>query len=148
MSSVRRQALIDAPLESIWELVGDPSRHPEWWPRVIEVKGQRFEEGDEYVQVTKSPTGQVETKFVIDRRSDLREIRMHCALSQTYADWVLTSAQGATFVDLELGMAPQKLSDRVFDATVGPMYFRRWAEQSLDGLRTAVSARPRQPAES
>jgi uncharacterized protein YndB with AHSA1/START domain len=143
MSSVRRQALIDAPLESIWELVGDPSRHPEWWPRVIEVKGQRFEEGDEYVQVTRAPGGRAETKFVIEQRDELREIRMRCELTNTYADWVLTSAQGGTFVDLELGMQPNKLSRRLFDAALGPTYFRRWAEQSLDGLRSAV-----EPAEA
>src|SRR6188472_64568 len=120
MSSVRRQALIDAPLESIWELVGDPTRHPQWWPRVIEVKGQRFEEGDEYVQVTRGAIGRAETKFVVEQRDELREIRMRCELTNTYADWVLTSAQGGTFVDLELGMQPHRLSDRVFDATVGP----------------------------
>jgi uncharacterized protein YndB with AHSA1/START domain len=148
MSSVRRQALIEAPVESIWELVGNPARHPEWWPRVIEVKGQRFERGDEYAQVTKAATGRIETRFVIERREDLREIRLHCTHTHAYADWVLTSAQGGTFVDLEMGMQPGKLTDRVFDATLGSMYFRRWAEQSLDGLRTAVSAHLRRPAES
>jgi hypothetical protein len=138
MSSVHRQALIDAPLESIWELVGNPARHPEWWPRVIEVKGERFEGGDEYAQITKSGTRRIETRFVVERREELREIRLHCMHTHAYADWVLTSAQGGTFVDLELGMQPEKLKDRVFDATIGSIYFRRWAEQSLDGLRSAV----------
>jgi uncharacterized protein YndB with AHSA1/START domain len=35
MSGWRRQAVIDAPIEVVWELVGDPNRHPEWFPRVI-----------------------------------------------------------------------------------------------------------------
>ena len=139
MSSVRRQALIEAPVESIWALIGNPERHPQWWPRVIEVRGQRFEPGDQYVQVTRGAFGSAETKFLIERREEnLHAIRMQCQLTHTYAEWVLTSAQGGTFVDLELGMQPQKLPYRVFDATMGPMYFRRWAEQSLDGLRTAV----------
>src|SRR5262245_18460850 len=48
MSAYRQQALLDAPLEEVWPLVGTPARHPEWWPRVIEVRGERFEQGDEY----------------------------------------------------------------------------------------------------
>jgi uncharacterized protein YndB with AHSA1/START domain len=33
MSEVHEQALIDAPVASVWELVGDPRRYPEWLPR-------------------------------------------------------------------------------------------------------------------
>ena len=52
MSVCRNQALIHASPEKVWDLVGDPQRHPEWWPRVIEVHGERFDEGDNYAQVT------------------------------------------------------------------------------------------------
>ena len=57
MSVARRQALINAPPSKIWELVGDPRHHPEWWPRVVEVRGERFDEGDNYAQVTREPNG-------------------------------------------------------------------------------------------
>src|SRR3954453_2750631 len=72
MSAHRHQAHLEAPLEAVWELIGlpahlhqahweappegggeliaPPRRYPEWWPRVIEVRGERFEEGDEYAQ--------------------------------------------------------------------------------------------------
>jgi hypothetical protein len=60
MSSHRQQAHLNAPLEVVWGLVGTPGRYPEWWPRVIEVRGERFEEGDEYAQVTKNPIGRSE----------------------------------------------------------------------------------------
>jgi uncharacterized protein YndB with AHSA1/START domain len=143
MSAHRRQALLDAPVELIWELVGNPIRHPEWWPRVIEVQGQRFEEGDDYVQVSRSAVGKVETKFRVERLDELREIRMRCLQSGTYAHWLLTGAQGGTFVELELGMQPEGLSNRVFDKTAGRLYFRRWAEQSLDALRESVAGRER-----
>jgi hypothetical protein len=53
MSAYRRQAHLDASLEVVWGFVGTPSRYPEWWPRVVEVRGERFEEGDEYAQVTR-----------------------------------------------------------------------------------------------
>jgi hypothetical protein len=139
MSAYRQQAHLDAPLDAIWALVGSPSRYPEWWPRVIEVRGQRFEEGDEYVQVTQSPNGQVETNFLVERRDDLREIRMSCGLTGTYAHWSLTEAQGGTFVDLEIGMQPKRLGPRLFDATMGRRYFRGWGEESLRALQEAAA---------
>jgi len=139
MSAHLRQEHFDAPVEAVWELVGTPSRHPEWWPRVIEVRGQRFEEGDEYAQVTKDPTGgKSETNFLLERRTDLREIRMTCQLTGMYANWLLTAAQGGTFVEVEIGMQPRRLGDRVFDRTLGQSYFRRWTSDSLDGLRAAL----------
>jgi hypothetical protein len=138
MSAHRRQAQLDAPVELIWDLVGNPARHPEWWPRVIEVSGERFEEGDEYVQVTRGPLGRGTTRFLVERRDDLREIRMRCQQSGTYADWLLTGARGGTFVELELGMQPLAVTYRVFDGTAGRLFFRRWAEESLKGLREAV----------
>ena len=140
MSAQRQHAHLDAPLEVVWGLVGTPSRYPEWWPRVIEVRGERFEEGDEYVQVTKDPVGTAaETNFLLDRRDDLREIRMSCQLTGMYAHWQLTPAQGGTFVELEMGIQARRVGDRLFDLAAGRVYFRRWANQSLDGLRDAAS---------
>ena len=140
MSAHRQHAHLDAPLEVVWGLVGTPSRYPEWWPRVIEVRGERFEEGDEYVQVTKDPVGTAaETNFLLDRRDDLREMRMSCQLTGMYAHWQLTPAQGGTFVELEMGIQARRVGDRLFDLAAGRVYFRRWANQSLDGLRDAAS---------
>lgn len=140
MSVHRQQAHLDAAVEDVWSLVGVPSRYPEWWPRVVEVRGERFEEGDEYVQVTHDPTGNAESNFLVERARDLREIRMSCQLTGTYAHWWLTPAHGGTFVELEMGMQPRRLGDRLFDATVGKRYFRRWSEQSLDALGDAARA--------
>jgi hypothetical protein len=67
---------------------------------------------------------------------------MSCQLTGTYAEWLLTPAQGGTFVELEMGMEPRRVSDRVFDRVAGKPYFRRWANQSLDGLRDAVAGLP------
>jgi len=146
MSAYRHQAHLDVPLDAVWKLVATPNRYPEWWPRVIEVRGERFEEGDEWVQVTQSPSGKIETHMLLERREDLRGIRMRCELTGTYADWLLTSAQGGTFVELELGMQPARASDRLFDLTLGRSYFRRWTKDSLAGLevasRSVVSAAP------
>jgi uncharacterized protein YndB with AHSA1/START domain len=147
MSTYRQHAHLDVPVEDVWSLVGVPNRYPEWWPRVVEVQGERFEEGDEYVQVTRKSTGNVKSNFLIERARDLQEIRMSCQLTGTYAHWSLTPAQGGTFVELEMGMDPRHLGNRLFDLTMGRRYFRRWAEQSLDALRN-VARRQREGAPS
>jgi len=144
MSSHRQQAQLDAPLHEVWALIGNPERYPEWWPRVIEVRGERFEEGEEYVQITRDPLGRVESSFLLERQDELREIRMSCQLTGAYAHWLVTESQGGTFVDLEMGMQPKRVPDRLFDATVGRRYFRGWSEQSLEGLRDATQ-RAREP---
>jgi Polyketide cyclase / dehydrase and lipid transport len=140
MSACKRQALIEAPVDSIWDLIGDPRRHPEWWPRIIEIDGQRFDQGDEYVQVTRGAMGSGESRWLVEEKDDLREIHLRCQLTGTYARWHLTGAQGGTFVDLEMGMQPTGLSYKIFDSTVGPRFFRRWADQSLDALGEACVA--------
>jgi Polyketide cyclase / dehydrase and lipid transport len=67
MSVCRSQALVHAPPGRIWELVGDPRRHPEWWPRVVEVRGERFDEGSNYAQITREPRGRVQTTMSVER---------------------------------------------------------------------------------
>ena len=129
-------------MEDVWQLVGDPRRHPEWFPRVVEVNGERFEEGEEYAQVTREPNGKLDkTDFMIERLDNLREIRFACQKTGMYAHWMLTDAQGDTFVDVEMGMQPKKVGYRVFDAVAGRRYFTRWLDQSLDALRR-VTGKP------
>ncbi len=141
MATSRSQALINAPPSRVWDLVGDPRRHPEWWPRVIEVSGERFAEGDNYGQVTRDLTGEVTTMMCIERLEDLREIQMRCAKTGMFARWRLTEARGDTFIDAEFGMEPTGAAGRVFDATLGRLYFRRWLEQSLKALEAAAVRR-------
>jgi uncharacterized protein YndB with AHSA1/START domain len=141
MSNWAQQAVIDAPAAEVWRLVGDPRRYPEWWPRILEVRGERFEEGSEFVQVTRVPLGREETTFRIDRMEELREVRMHCTKSGTFAHWRLTDAQGGTFVEIRTGMEPFKASDRLFDLTLGRAFFRRWTADSLEALRQTLRAR-------
>ena len=66
---------------------------------------------------------------------------MSCSLTGTFAHWKLTSAQDGTFVELEMGMQPKGLRYRVFDATLGRSYFRKWSEESLNALRETAVAR-------
>ena len=75
---------------------------------------------------------------MIERMDDMREIRLVCQATGMYAHWLLTDAQGGTFVDVEMGMQPRTVGSRFFDTVIGRMYFRRWLEQSLDALRGAA----------
>lgn len=139
MSGVREQMLIDAPVSTVWSLVGDPRRYPEWLPRVFEVQGERFEEGAEFVQVSQQPMlGREEAHFLIDRMEELREIHMHCTISGMFVHWQLTDAQGGTFLDAEFGMDPLRRRDRLIDATIGRPFFRRWLAEATDGLKRAA----------
>jgi hypothetical protein len=108
---------------------------------VVEVRGEEFDEGSNYAQVTREPTGRIETTMRVERLDDVREIHMRCTNTGTYTRWLLTEAQGSTFVDVEFGMDPIGISYRVLDATLGRLYFRRWLEQSLAALQE-VAARP------
>jgi uncharacterized protein YndB with AHSA1/START domain len=140
MSSWRRQALIDAPVGTVWELVGDPNRHPEWFPMVLEVSGLgAIEENATYRQVSRGVGGKMETTFAIEEIEDMRRIAMRCTDTGTYTRWWLTEARGATFADIEMGFEPNSLLVRVVDVTVGKRYCRRWTEQALDGLDAAIA---------
>lgn len=142
MSEVHEQALLDAPVSTVWGLVGDPRRYPEWLPRVLEINGERFEEGTEFVQVSRHPlTGRSEAHFLIDRVDELRQIRMHCTVSGMFVHWQLTEAQGGTFVDAEFGMDPLRHRDRVIDAAVGQRFFRRWLLEAVESLERASERR-------
>ena len=130
--------MINAPPSRIWELVGDPHRHPEWWPRVIEVRGEHFEQGADYAQVTRTLTGEIETMMSVEQLEDLHVIHMRCRNTGTYARWMLTEARGDTFVDVEFGMDPVGTVNRAFDATLGRLYVRRWLHESVSALEAAA----------
>ena len=142
MSKVHEQALLDAPVPTVWELVSNPRRYPEWFPRVLEIEGERFEEGAAFVQVARHRVvGREEAHFLIDRVDDLREIHMHCTLSGMFVHWQLTDAQGGTFVNAAFGMDPIRRRDRMIDFAVGRPFFRRWLNEAVDGLKQAAQER-------
>jgi ribosome-associated toxin RatA of RatAB toxin-antitoxin module len=142
MSEVHEQAVVAAPISTVWELVGDPSRYPEWLPRVFEIQGHRFEEGAEFIQVSHQPLiGRDEAHFLVDRLDELREIRMHCTVSGMFAHWQLTEARGDTFVHAVFGMDPLRRRDRLIDATMGRRFFSRWLSEAMESLKAAAGER-------
>ena len=53
----RQQVLIEAPVEVVWRLVGDPNRHSEWWPTVVDSECEQLEQGCRYHGVVLNPRG-------------------------------------------------------------------------------------------
>jgi uncharacterized protein YndB with AHSA1/START domain len=143
MSAYRAQAHFDAPLEDVWALVGNPASYPDWWPVAVEIRGETFEVGDVYTQVVGIAGRRLEYSRVIDRREEFKELRWHCPTTGGFQHWLLTSAQGGTFVDMEMGIKdPEEARFGLFDKTVGRWFIKHWAEQAIDGLRRTLTARP------
>jgi hypothetical protein len=141
MSCARQQALIEASPEAVWDLLGDPRRHPEWWPRVLETHVDEIAPGCTYRQITKGPVGTLDTEISLDRLESCREVLIRCLDTGTYNRWLLTEAGGGTFVDAEFGMDPKALGNRIFDTIAGRRYFRSWLANSIEALGDAAAPR-------
>ena len=141
MSLARQQAFIDAPVSAVWDLLADVDRHPEWWPRVVEVECDGLEAGCTYRQVTQTPFGKDEMNLRIEDRDDPRRLYVRCLNTGTFIRFDLTEAQGGTFADGEMGMDPQRAQMKVFDAVVGKRYFKSWLGQTMEALDAVAKER-------
>ena len=135
MSLYRAQAHLEAPLEDVWALVGNPATYPEWWPAAVEIRGETFEVGDVFTQVLGVARRRLEYIRLIDRRDEFKELKWRCPTTGGFQHWHLTEARGGTFVDMEMGLNPPALRYELYDKTVGRWFTKRWAEQAVDGLR-------------
>jgi hypothetical protein len=137
----RQQAFIEAPIPVVWELIADIHNHPEWWPRVVDVECEGLDEGCTYREVVQTPFGKDEMNLLIEDRNEPRSLHVRCLNTGTFVRFDLTSAQGGTFADGEMGMDPGGLSYRVFDRVMGRRYFSSWLEQTMEALEKAAKAR-------
>ena len=140
MTAYRAQAHLDASLDDVWALVGNPATYPEWWPVAVEIRGQTFEVGDAFTQVMGIAGRRLEYSRVIDGREELKELSWHCPTTGGFQHWLLTDAQGGTFVDMEMGIHPPTLRYRLFNRTVGRRFIKQWADDAIDGLRRALTS--------
>ena len=146
MSDCRRQAHIDAPIQVVWDLIADIERHEEWWPRVVELECEELGEGCTYRQVIRTPFGNDEMKLRIEALDECEQFRIRCVDTGTFVNFALTEAQDGTFIDGRMGMDPEGLASRVFDAVAGRIYFRNWLAESLDAMGNAAEQRAKAPA--
>ena len=142
MASCRQNALIEAPVESVWELLSDPSRGPDWDPEVLKVTWApaKIETGSTFEMSGRGPLGmKATTTFKVEELEDMHEIRMRCQKSGFYVHWLLTPAQGSTFTQLELGVEPLPgLQARAMGAIHTRGYLRRTADLTLEALNKAL----------
>ena len=125
----------------VWNLVGDPNRHAQWWPTVVDSECDQLEQGCRYRAVVKDPRGKQEQhEFVVERLDDCHEVLIRCMDIGTYTRFLLTGARGGTFVDAEFGIEPQKLGMHVMSVVAGRRVLRRWLEQSIDALEAAATS--------
>jgi hypothetical protein len=136
------QAHIDAPLETVWQLLGDPNRHPEWWPTMLEVECAALEEGCRYRGVMKGPFGQEEHELLLERLDGCREVSIQCEGTGVYTRFLLTEARGGVFVEACFGARANSIGMKVFAVLAGRRYLRGWLERSLDGLKSAAERAP------
>jgi hypothetical protein len=140
MWSAKRQAMIDAPVASVWALVGDPASYDEWWPRIVRVDADEFVPGCEYRHVVKGLFGRTEEHTVaVEELDDCHVIQVRCVEPGITLRWVLTEARGSTFVEAEFGVEIDSVGMRVVGALVGKRFMRRWVEDSLDALDGAAT---------
>jgi uncharacterized protein YndB with AHSA1/START domain len=144
VSEARREAFIDAPIGVVWDLIRDIKRHPEWWPRVVEIGGDAFEQGSRYRQVTKKLVGHDETELEVEELENLDHLAIRCLDTGTFVSFLLTEAQGGTFLESRMGMDPKGATNKVFDALAGPRYFRNWLQNTVEALDAAARERARE----
>ena len=138
----RQQAVIEAPVAAVWELVGNPARYPEWAADVVSVTGLAEVATGETLELTQRMPlfGNDTTTFEVEKLEDMREIGLRCQFSGYYSHWLLTEAQESTFLEVEIGVEPTAPQFRLYFGALGKRYFRRLAEGSIEGVRRAVGA--------
>jgi uncharacterized protein YndB with AHSA1/START domain len=128
--SSTQQTFIEAPVERVWELVGDPNRHPEWWPEMLEIECADLKEGCRYRGVVKGPFGAAAHDLVVDRFEDCREVSIFCDGTGVTTRFVLTDAQGGTFVEGCFTIEPNSIGMKVLGAVTGRRFMHSWLESS------------------
>lgn len=98
MPTARRSRIIAAPVEELWEVIGDPHHLPRWWPRVTRVEDV---EGDAFTEVMRTAKGSVvRADFqLVQTDEQARSLKWEQRLAGTPFGRLLSSA--VTSVSLE-----------------------------------------------
>jgi len=151
--SARRSRTIAAPLQELWELIGDPHHLPRWWPRVDRVEDVDVAEGafTEVMRTAKGKTVRADFRLLEsdERRHTLAweqqlegtpferllsEARTHVSLEPAEAEGAGVSASAqATRVTIELHQRLAGFFPR-FGGFMVKGAAARTIEEALDGL--------------
>jgi hypothetical protein len=137
--SCTQQVHIEAPVETVWELLGDPNRHPAWWPEWVAAECPDPSEGCRYRGVVKNALGRpAEHELVIESLDGCREVTIYCEGTSVFTRFLLTEAREGTFVEGSFGFRSDGRGNRVLAALAGKRVLRSWLQRSLTALRTAA----------
>ncbi len=140
--SSTQQAFIEASPETVWELVGDPNRHPDWWPGIVEVECADLREGCRYREVVKGFFRPQEHDIVIERLDTCQEVCISCQDTGVTTRFILTGAQDGTFVEGHFSIEPTTVGTKVVTAVTGRRFMRSWLERSLENLKHVAERAP------
>ena len=140
--SSTQQTHIEAPVERVWELVGDPNRHAGWWPDVIEAEAADIKQGCRYRGVVKGLFGTTERELLLEQLEECREVSIYCEGTGITTRFVLTEAQGGTFVEGNFGIEPHSAGMKVFSALAGRRIMSSWLQSSLENLKATAERAP------
>ena len=79
---------------------------------------------------------------MIERLDDCREVSIFCDGTGVTTRFVLTDAQGGTFVEGYFSIEPNSIGTTVVAAVAGRRFMRSWLEQSLANLKQAAEQAP------
>ena len=132
----RQQTYIQASPAAIWQLVGDPNRHPDWWPDVLEVECADIRQGCRYRGVVKGFFGSSEEhELLLERLDDCQEVSIFCDGTGVTTRFAITEAQGGTFVEGHFVIEPNSIGMTMVGAVAGRRVMRSWLERSLANLK-------------
>jgi uncharacterized protein YndB with AHSA1/START domain len=141
--SSTQQTFVDAPVQAVWELVGDPNRHPDWWPKWVATECPDPAQGCRYRGVVTGMFGRDEEHdLLIERLDGWHEISIACDGTGVTTTFVLTEGQGGTFVQGRFSIEPNSLGMKAVGVVAGRRVMRSWLERSLENLKRAAEAVP------
>jgi uncharacterized protein YndB with AHSA1/START domain len=107
MPTARRSRTIAAPVEELWELIGDPHHLPRWWPRVNRVEDV---EEDAFTEVMKTAKGKVvRADFqIVQAKGGERALRWRQRVAGTPFARVLKTAETEVSLQPALTSSPPR----------------------------------------
>lgn len=141
MPSARRSRTIAAPLQDLWELVGDPHHLPRWWPRVDRVEDV---DGGAFTEVMRTAKGKTvradfrllesdEREHTLTWEQQLEGTPFQRLLSEARTHVSMREEGGGTAVTIELHQRLTGFFPR-FGGFMVKGAAARTIEEALDGL--------------